>query len=421
MDLNFIRRVAGLFIVPYISLLLSVSLSAETITGTVINGTTHKPAVRDEVVLIKLGEGMEEAARIRTDARGHFSFQLPDAGPHLIRAIHQGVTYHRMAPTGTNSVDLQVFDVSRNVAGVSVTADVMRFQAQGNELQGIHLFAVDNASDPPRTQVHGKDFEFFLPDGAQIDQGMAMTAGGQPVDSSPIREKGENRYGFVFPLRPGETEFQVVFHMSYNGELSIDPKALYAAQHFVVMVPKTMQFTPAPGVAFQSMEDPRQSDALVRVVSNMQVGQPLSFRISGTGTLNEPGNDSQGAPHPVEDKTVNPAARDPRPGGELGTSSGALLERYRWYILLAFGLLLGVGALFLTSRSRAARVVRKEPDTSDASTTSSHSDLLLEELKNELFQLEVEHKQGRISEPEYERARTALDRTLSRAIKRSRK
>jgi hypothetical protein len=96
----------------------------------------------------------------------------------LFRAIHQGVTYHRMARPGTTSAELQVFDASRNIEGVGVTADVMRFQAQGSELQGIRLFAVNNASHPPRTQVHGKDFEFFLPDGAQVDQGMAMTAGG---------------------------------------------------------------------------------------------------------------------------------------------------------------------------------------------------------------------------------------------------
>ena len=41
-----------------------------------------------------------------------------------------------------------------------------------------------------------------------------------------------------------------------------------------------------------------------------------------------------------------------------------------------------------------------------------------EALKEELFQLEVDRKQGNISQPEYERARAALDHTLERAIKR---
>jgi hypothetical protein len=44
--------------------------------------------------------------------------------------------------------------------------------------------------------------------------------------------------------------------------------------------------------------------------------------------------------------------------------------------------------------------------------------LLLEALKEEIFQLEVEHKQGRISQQEYEKAKAALDQTLERAVRR---
>jgi hypothetical protein len=56
-----------------------VPLSGETITGTVNNGSKRKPAARDDVVLIRLGQGMEEAARTTIDANGHCSFHLPDA------------------------------------------------------------------------------------------------------------------------------------------------------------------------------------------------------------------------------------------------------------------------------------------------------------------------------------------------------
>jgi hypothetical protein len=43
---------------------------------------------------------------------------------------------------------------------------------------------------------------------------------------------------------------------------------------------------------------------------------------------------------------------------------------------------------------------------------------LLEGLKDELFDLEVEHKQGRITQQEYEKTKAALDQTLQRALKR---
>jgi hypothetical protein len=401
---------------------LSGSLSAQTLTGRVNNGTTGKPAAGDRVVLINPGHEMEEVAHRRTNASGLFSFRLPDAGPHLIRTIHQREIYSSMAPAGTNSIEVQVFDVSSSAANVRVTADVMRFQANGDELQGIRLFAVSNASNPPRTLMHGKDFEFFLPDGAEIDQGMVKSNGGPPVNSPPVLEKDKDRYGFAFPIRPGETEFQVVFHMKYSGELAIDPKALHGAQHFVVMVPRTMQFTAAPGVTFQWMEDPRQSDALVRVVSDMRAGQPLNFRISGTGTLDEPGDDSQGAPHPTLDQTTadgsaNSAMLDPNANGAPGP-----LKRYGGYISGGFALLLAAGAIYTKTRRRAVASSSKKriPNrASPAPASSSRSDVLLEQLKNQLFQLEVERKQGRIAQSEYKRARARLETTLKRAIKRA--
>src|SRR5437660_11455078 len=98
----------------------------------------------------------------------------------------------------------------------------MRFQAQGNELQGIRLFAVDNHSDPPRTQMNDQNFEFYLPDGAEVDQSMGMTAGGQPINSAPVRERETNRYAFAFPWRPRETQFRVASHTPSSGPLTID-------------------------------------------------------------------------------------------------------------------------------------------------------------------------------------------------------
>jgi len=404
--------------------------SAQTLTGTVTNATTTQPAVGDDVVLLSLSQGMQESGRTTTDAKGHFSLKLDDSSsPHLVRAIHQGVTYHRMAPPGTTSVEVQVYDVSKKVAGIGVTADVMRFQAQGNELQGIRLFAVDNKSNPPRTQMNDQNFEFYLPDGASVDQAMAMTAGGQPINASPVPQKEKNRYAFIFPLRPGETQFQVSFHMSYSGQASINPRAIYGSQHFVVMLPKSMQFTAGQGASFQSMQDPRQTDAQVEVASNTTVGQPLDFTVSGTGTLSE-GSSGEGQQGSGEAAPV--VGRDSRPGGGLGPPIDAPdpLEKYRWYILGGFGVVLAVGAVYIVRRAPA--VAGPEVASSDldlprtarpAKSKASapvypQSSMLLDALKEEIFQLELEHKQGRISQQEYDKAKAALDQTLERAVKR---
>jgi hypothetical protein len=420
------------------------SALAETLTGTVKNATVGKPAVNDEVVLLNLAEGMQEAARTKTDAKGAFSFNLNDTGsPHLIRVIHQGVTYHRMAPPGTTSVEAQVYDVAKKVDGISVTADVMRVQAENNNLEIIRLFSINNASTPPKTQMNDQNFEFYLPEGAQVDQAMARTANGQPVNSSPVPQKEKNRYAFIFPLRPGETQFQISYHLPYNGQATLDPKPLYALEHFVVMLPKSMQFSgPA---SFQSMQDPQQSDSVVEVVSNAQASQSLAFKVSGTGVL--PSREEGAAGGGSQGTMGGPqtAGRDNRPGGGLGPPIDAPdpLEKYRWYILGAFAVALAVGGYYIAKRSPAqaakARSIDEDETTeihrpavrsvtpsarisssSTAPTTSSdHSGMLLQALKEELFQLEVERQQGSITQQEYERHKAALDQTLQRAINRT--
>jgi hypothetical protein len=434
-------KVSLRIVIAALTVLLSTVVSAQTLSGTLKNGTTEKPAAGDDVILIKLGQGMEEAARTKSNASGHFSFNLPDPGPHLIRAVHQGVTYHSMAPPGANSVEVRVFDVAKKLSDIGVTADVMRFQAQGNQLEVTRLFAVNNTSNPPRTQMNDQNFEFYLPDGAQIVDSSAETAGGQPLKTDPVPQKEKNRYAFNFPLRPGQTLFQIGFQLPYSGELSIDPKSLYPAQHFVVMLPKTMQFSASSGSGFESRANPREPSATVQVASNTEAGQPLAFKISGTGTLTEGREEGEGNA-PASDNGTAVAGRDSRPGGGLGPPIDAPdpLEKYRWYILGGFAVILAAGAAYISNRSRSADF--RSPDfgsserslaTNPASPASDvdvpdsgpgrqpalvRSGLLLEALKEEMFQLEVEHKQGGISQQEYERARGALDQTLERAIKR---
>jgi hypothetical protein len=430
------------------------SLAAgETLTGTVKNSTTGKPSVGDEIVLLKLGQGMEEAGRTKADAKGTFSFTVDDAqSPHLVRAIHQGVTYHRMAPPGTTSVEVEVYDVAKKLDDLAVVADIMRVQAEKGELEVVRMFAVQNSSKPPRTQMNEHNLEFYLPEGAQVVGASAMTSGGQPVNSAPVPEDDKKtRYSFLFPLRPGLTQFQVAYTLPYTGQANLDPKTLYPLQHFVAMLPKAMQFTAAPGTPFQPMNDPNQPDAVVQVASNTTVGQPLAFKVSGEGVLQERGEG--GAAQGSSGEQSSAQGRDVRPGGGLGPPTDAPdpLQKYRWYILGGFAAVLAAGAVYVASKQqsaaraasraklpRSADGVREEDggyefaevpsarelssphrvSPSPSSSGAGRSSILLEALKEELFQLEVDRKQGNISPQEYEKHRTALDQTLERALKR---
>ena len=444
-------RIVHCLAAAILALLLTLSASAQTLTGTVKNSTTGKPAAGDDVVLITLGQGMEEAGRTKADSKGNFSFKLNDQGPHLIRAIHQGVTYHRMAPPGTTSVEVEVFDVGKQVDGIEVVADVMRLQAGQGQLNIQRIFAVQNTAKPPRTQMNERNLEFVVPEGAKIVSGSAVTQGGNPLNSSPVPEDDKKtKYSFVFPLRPGNTQFEVEYEIPYDGKANIDPKSLYSLQHFVAIVPKGMQFSAASDANFKQMNDPQQPDANVQVASSAQAGQHLSFQISGEGTLGDR-QENAGAPND-QGGGGGGGAQAERPGGGLGPPIDAPdpLQKYRWWILAGFAAALIVGGIFVASRQQAAQRAARAgglsqmEDAEDfempappkpakqaaakprpapveqpvATPAPRNSSKLLEGLKDELFELEVEHKQGRISQQEYEKTKAALDQTLERALKR---
>ncbi len=454
-ELSLVRLFAQMLFIGAVIALASLA-SAQTLTGTVKDATTGKPAAGDDVVLLSLGQGMEESGRTKSDAKGNFSLKLDNAqAPHLVRVIHQDVTYHRMAPPGTTSVEIEVYDVGKKVEGISVVADVMRIQAEQGQLEVMRAFAVDNNSKPPRTQMNERNLEFYVPEGAKIIEGSAMTANGNPLNTMPVPvDDKKTRYSFLFPLRPGATQFQIAYELPYDGSANIDPKSVYPLQHFVAILPKGMKFAAASGANFQQMSDPQQPDANVQVISGITNGQSLAFRISGEGTLQA----RQENAGPPSEGTSAQNQNEDRPGGGLGPPIDAPdpLQRYRWWILGGLGLALVGGGVYIASRQQAAaraasRGVVKTPSRDfdvdyevaevaprggfsadaalearsqkpravyDSRPAQTPTSIFLEGLKEELFQLEVEHKQGQISQLEYEKAKAALDQTLQRALKR---
>ncbi len=415
------------------------SSAAQILTGTVTNGTTGKPAAGDEVVLINIANGMDVAASTKVDSRGKFSFKLSNAdsaAPHLIRAVHQGVTYHQMAPPGTNSVDVEVYDVAAKVSGLSVTADVMRFEAANGTMQGVRLFFVRNDSSPAKTQMNDRNFEFYLPAGAKIDQLQARAPNGQPIAADAVPESEKNRYAIAFPLRPGETQFQLEYSLPYSGEIKFDPKPLYPAEHIVILIPKTMQFKTENASSFQSMQDPEQADSTVEVAQQTKAGQALGFTLTGNGVFTQKsGAASASVDQQQGQMPAQPKGRDNnnRPGGGLGAPIEApdALQDYRWPILGGFSVLLALGGWMVVKRQPVTAVattssvsnaaLRATPVAASApvaKSSSSSSSMLLESLKEELFQLELERKQGKITPADYEKAKAALDQTLERALKR---
>lgn len=433
-------------LIAFIVLLISIGASAATLGGTVTNATTGKPAVGVDVALLSLSQGMQESARTKTDSQGKFSFSFESNGtPHLVRVTHDGVNYFpQSGPVGPNvsTVDITVYDVAKNIP-VSTTVNVIRLQSDGGTLQAMQLIAVKNDSNPPRALSTDRGFAITLPEGAQIDEAVAQAPNGMPVSSMPVPDdKQKGTYYFAFPLRPGETRFQIAYHLPYSGEFTFTQKIASDMQHFVVMMPKSMTFEPKNPSAFSSMNDPQGGDALVEVSTQAKAGADLSFRVSGTGVLKDTAQQDQGQGQNGQVGMQGGAAPDNRPGGGLGRpiDTPDPLFNYRWVILGALGVVLAGGGYLTVSRGKGVPVaagtepideevvISPKPATSNTASpaagsttvpaTADRSGMILEALKEELFQLEMERQQGSISQEEYEKAKAALDQTLQRALAR---
>lgn len=429
-------RLKSILIAAFACTTLVASALAANVTGQVVNGTTNKPAAGDEVTILSLSQGMTEIGHTKTDAAGNFKVTIPDDGtPHMVRVDHQGVSYFpKTGPLmpGATSTTVEVYDVSKSLP-ITTAVNVMRVGADSNTMSVTELYAVENHNEPLRTIYNSdKTYEFTLPEGAVIDSAAARTQDGQPVNSDPIPQKAKNSYAMVFPLRPGETQFQISYHLPYKGQASFSPKLLEPMQHFVVMFPKQMKFEAKRASAYAPMND--DTGAGIQVASNVKPGDDLTFSLAGTGTIPEPGMGGQGGP---PDQGAQTSGQVGRPGGGLGPPIEAPdpLEHYRWAILGVIVVAMLAAALIVSRRSSPGAPVAEEAEEDIAApprlpakiasappvaqpASADRSSLLLDAMKEELFQLEVDRAQGKLSDAEYQKAKAALDETIRRAIAR---
>ena len=139
----------------------------------------------------------------------------------------------------------------------------------------------------------------------------------------------------------------------------------------------------------------------VYVAANAAPGQALGFTVSGTGSA------------PAEDasQTAGADGQTPQraaPGGGMATpiNTPDPLSKYKWWIMAGLAVLLVGGAAWSLGR----------PET--PATAPAQSGSIKETLKDELFALETERLQNKISAEEYAQAKSALDLLMQRALSR---
>lgn len=317
------------------SFLLLIAPAFAAVDGTIINGTTGKPEPNTLVMLIQPTQaGMQNLGTTKTDAQGKFSFDNNDAqGPRLIQAVFQGVQYNKMVPPGMPSTGVQIpVFASTNKAGTAKETQHFIVLQPGEKDMTVSegLLYVGDPNLTYYDPVNGS-VRFYVPPEAKAPVSVTVNpAGGMPIQRPALKTNLPNIYKIDYPVRPGETRFDLNYTVPTTSPMIFTDQLLHADASSNLVVPN--------GVTVKSDDleltgtEPKTQASIYRI-------KTASFKVEvdGTGILqtqSEGSGDDNGQPQVQEVK--------PR-----------IYESMYWILGLAFAIL-GLGSVLL-ARNHATK------------------------------------------------------------------
>lgn len=312
--------------------LLTLPLFA-ALEGTVTNGTTGKPQPGASVTLTKLGQGMQPVGTVKTGADGRFRFEtvIEPNTPYLLQAVHDGVNYNRMLPPGPTppSLGIQVYNAAKGRGEAKVSQDMILLEPTGSEINVSESVVWDNPGKVTFNDPEGT-FRFVLPPAANGQVSVNVVApGGMPLNR-PAEKIGENTYAVKYPVKPGETRFDLQYRLP--AQESFETKLLHGGGPVRLIAPKGVKFE---GPKLKDLGPEPRTQATVYELE----GSDVALKITGTGTLRsaEASETSEADVPQIEEKK-------PR-----------IYDRLVWLLGFTFAMLLIAGTVLYRSRMPAAR------------------------------------------------------------------
>jgi len=400
--------------------------AAGSVTGTVRDGTRDVLAAAVQVELIDLQSGMDSVATTKTDAQGRFHLEHPGLGqrPMLLRAAYRGVNFYEPAPPGATTVNIEVYNPSNDPKTISVPSLAVVFQPGDTSLLVAEEYTVENRSKPPVAYFReDDDFEFELPEKAELGEAAAWGPSGMPVNQAAT-DRGRNRYALSYVFRPGENGVRLSYRMPYTPSgTTVRLESAYAHQHVFLVVPPGVQVLSA-GFHQSGVEQG------MNVYMRDEVGArtPIEVNLSGVGApqaSNPPGDNSAGSGGGASDS------------GAAAQVMPERLNMLKWPLVGGFAALFALGAFFLGRRpvrpvgeailgppaGVSSPAEAKGPADAEGAGARSVDSVKqevsanLDALKDTLFRLELRHQAGTISDEEYARDRSRLDEMIRSFIK----
>ncbi len=218
------------------------------VTGTVINRTTGQPQPGATVGLNRLGQnGIELIDQAKSDAQGRFTINQDIQGPHLIRTAYDGVSYNHMLPPGspTSDIIIDVYSASKAPGEAKVAKHMVIFSPTADgQLTVQEMVQYINSGKTAWANPDTGELKFFLPAAAGGKAQITATApGGMPIPVALVpNQTGEIR-GVDFPIKPGETRFDIQYVMPYTPGAPLAGKIATTDENTYLIVPPGVTLT----------------------------------------------------------------------------------------------------------------------------------------------------------------------------------
>ncbi|MGA7238882.1 MAG: hypothetical protein WBY44_24585 [Bryobacteraceae bacterium] len=228
-------------------LLLAALPAAAQINGVIINQTTGQPQSNAAVTLTRMtATGPQNIGETKTAADGKFAFNDSVQGPTLVRAAWDGVTYNKVLPPGTPSTNLtvDVYQSSKAPGDAKVSKHMILFEPGGGQMSVNETILYSNNgktswNDPANGTLH-----FYLPpDAASKLQINATAPGGMPVAAPVSKSSQPNVYKTDFPVKPGETRFDLTYTFPYKIGDQLEGKVATKDENTYLIVPNGITLT----------------------------------------------------------------------------------------------------------------------------------------------------------------------------------
>jgi len=423
---------------------LATAARAGTLSGTVVNRTTGKPAPDVDLTLLSPTQGMRIVGSAKSDAQGRFVVTNGAIGmaPTLIRATYHDVSFNTFAPPGRPVVDVEIYDISRDPKTVTVASHIVIFQPRDGKLIGAEEYEIQNNSQPPIAFFRADgNFNFAIPeDGSLGPVSTTSSETGMPVNQASI-EKSKGHYAISYPFRPGQTNVRLSYELPYsNNSASLKLPAVYPGVKLLVVAPPGVNIS-GDGLAAAGQEQ----GMMVYTHDPLAANGTLSMSVSGQGAPAANAGDQGGAPQEGNSRT-----------GPDVIAAPSRLDDFKWYLFAGLAALFAMGAILLSRKqvvvvggvaeeaapapsnptksanqkksvpvaapaSPPAASAKAAPSNSNAASAASaldqHVNVNMDSLKDQIFRLELRHQAGTISEEDYAREKAQVEKLLRDLVK----